>query len=90
MGVGEQFFYIKINTISLYFCNPQKRTGGTPWHGHADPESGKRALLPILTPAQLRHLAERDRRHHSDPAKTIIHYRGRKFTVDGIVLSLRL
>ena len=77
----------------MIFVTRKNGQSESPLRRHADPESGKRALLPTLTPAQLRHLfdlAERDCRHHSDPAKTIIHYRGRKFMVDGIVLRLHL
>ena len=90
MGAGKQFFILIINILSLYFVTRNNGQNESPLRRHADPESGKRALLPTLTPAQLRHLSGRDRRRHSDPAKTIIHYRGRKFTVDGIVLSLHL
>lgn len=64
-----------------------------PLRWHADPNSGERALLPALTPDQVRHLfnlAEQDRRRYPEHTKTLIHYRGCRFTVDETTLGLRL
>ena len=71
----------------------QSTAARLPLRWHTDPHSGARALFPALTPAQVRHLfnlAERDRRHYPEHTRTLIHYRGRRFTVDGSVLGLRL
>ena len=71
----------------------QSNADKLPLRWHTDPNSGERALFPALTPAQIRHLfdlAERDRRRNPESTKTLIHYRGRRFTVDGTGISLRL
>lgn len=67
-------------------------TSKLPLCWHTEPNSGERALLPALTPDQVWHLfnlAEQNRRRHPEYTKTLIHYRGRRFTVDGTALGLR-
>ncbi len=64
-----------------------------PVRWYVDPHSGKRALFPPLTPAEIHRLfdqAERDRRCHPEHTPTLIHDRGCRFTVDGTARGLRL
>lgn len=71
----------------------QSTAAQLPLRWHTDPHSGERALFPPLTPAEIHRLfdqAERDRRRDPERAETLIHYRGRRFTVDGTALGLRL
>ncbi|MDG4552791.1 MAG: hypothetical protein P9E24_00880 [Candidatus Competibacter sp.] len=49
-------------------------------------------MLSALTPAQVQHLfnlAELGRRRYPEHTKTLIRYRGHRFTVGGTVLGLR-
>lgn len=80
-----------IRTANLPKCPPD--ADKLPLRWHTDPNSGERALFPALTPAQVRHLfdrAEQDRRRYPEHTQTLIHYRGRRFTVDGTGIGLRL
>ena len=64
-----------------------------PLRWHTRPDGSGRALFPALQPWQVRRLfdmAEQDRRANPLKKKTVIRYRGRRFTVDGSVLGLRL
>ncbi|HCK81314.1 MAG TPA: hypothetical protein PK880_05835 [Candidatus Competibacter sp.] len=48
---------------------------------------------PPLTPAEVRRLfdrAELDREAHPHKTRTVLRYRGHRFTVDGTALGLRL
>lgn len=64
-----------------------------PLRWHTRPAGSERALFPALQPREVRLLfdmAEQDRRAHPRKKRTVLHYRGRRFTVDGSTFGLRL
>ena len=64
-----------------------------PLRWHTRPDGSERAQFPVLTRVQIRAVfdkAEADREAHPRKKRTVIHYRGHRFTVDGTILGLRL
>lgn len=60
---------------------------------HTRPDSSERALFPALKNRQVRLLfdkADADREAHPRKKRTVLHYGGHRFVVDGTILGLRL
>lgn len=70
-----------------------KRPERIPLRWHTRPDGSERALFPDLKPWQVRLLfdrAEADREAHPRKKRTVLHYGGHRFAMDGTILGLRL